>query len=133
MKKLLVFIALAALFSACQKTPDGKWEDNIKLSVKNVQFGPGADSVTITTQGDWWWIDGITFDDSTYCTQADKNYNPETEHYTFARDGYVVEKRDKHTLFVKLGKNTTGKERTLCVSLEAGDYFDGVTVKQTAK
>jgi len=98
-----------------------------------VQFGPGADSVTITTQGDWWWIDGITFDDSTYCTQSDKNYNPETEYYTFARDGYVVEKRDKHTLFVKLGKNTTGKERILSVLLEAGDYFDGVTVKQAAR
>ncbi len=133
MKKLLVLLAWMALFSACHKTPDGKWEDIIKLSVKNVQFGSDADSVIVTAQGDWWWIDGITFNDSTFCTQADENYKPETEHYTFARNGYVVEKRDKHTLFVKLDKNSTGKERTLSVSLEAGDYFDGVTVKQAAK
>ena len=133
MKKLFFLFVAVVLLSSCHKDIKGVWKDNINLSVKNVVFGPQADSVTITTGGSWWWIDGITFNDSSYCTQLDKNYNPEMDRYTFKQADYVVEKRDKQTLFAKLDKNTTGKDRTLIISLQAGDYFDCVTIKQSAK
>jgi hypothetical protein len=42
----------------------------------------------------------------------------------------LIERRDKNTLFIKLEANNTEKERVMNITLEAGDYFDYVTIKQ---
>ena len=59
---------LISLFSSCsdKEDPDGKWDDNIKLSTKSAEFSAGADSITITTEGTWWWINYITVNSKTY-------------------------------------------------------------------
>lgn len=44
----------------------------------------------------------------------------------------MVERRDKNTLFMKLNDNNTAKERVMTITLEAGDYFDYVTIKQSS-
>lgn len=53
----LFFVFIIALF-ACSKK-DGDWDDNIKLSTKDVAFSALGDSVTVTTGGAWWWISDV--------------------------------------------------------------------------
>jgi hypothetical protein len=134
MNKLILLLLSIILISSCNKEePIGKWDDIIKLSTKNVEFGVKPDSVIITTEGDWWWIDGISLDDSTYSYYNNENVNLESDSYIITETNFVVERRDKHTLFIKLDENITGKERVMIIGLEAGDYFDSVTIKQSAK
>ena len=134
MNKLILFLLGIILISSCNKEePIGKWEDNIKLSTKNVAFEVKSDSVIITTEGDWWWIDGISLNDSTYSYYNNENVNLESDSYIITETNFVVERRDKHTLFIKLDENLTGKERVMIIGLEAGDYFDNVKIKQSAK
>lgn len=133
MNKAVILLLSIFLISSCtNKDPLGQWDDNILLSTKSVEFGAGADSTIITTGGDWWWIDGISFNDSTYQYYGSEEVDLESDSYTIAEEGFVVERRDKNTLFIKLDKNETGEERSMGISLEAGDYFDYVNVTQAA-
>jgi hypothetical protein len=139
MKKLVIIFLSIVLISSCEKDSieddsiAGNWEDNIKLSTKNVEFGVNADSVLITTEGNWWWVDEIHFNDSSYNYYNDENINLESTSYTIRADNFIVERRNKNTLFIKLDKNITGEERELIVGIAAGNYFDDVIVKQSAQ
>jgi hypothetical protein len=116
-------IVLLIMLASC-----GGWADNIKLSIKNVEFRAEGDSVIVTTKGDWWWVTGISVDDTNY-------YNFEgidvlSNNYRIAKDCFVVERQDKNTLFIKLDANPLSTDRIVRVELEAGDYFDRVTITQ---
>jgi len=134
MKKTMILVIGMFILISCKdkENPIGKWDDNIKLSTKSVELTAQADSVTITTQGDWWWIDGISFQDSTYSYYNREDINLESDAYSIQEDAFTVERRDKNTLFVRLKENNTGAERTMNIGLEAGDYFDHVSIKQAA-
>lgn len=137
MKKVIVLILSVFLMTSCSDKEEkeeliGIWDDNIKLSTKNVDFSSEKDSVIITTEGDWWWIDGITFEDSIYTYYGREDINLESEVYTINEDHFVVERRDKNTLFIQLDENSTGIERIMNITLEAGDYFDYLQIKQSA-
>ncbi len=80
------------------------------------------------TKGSWWWIVEISLDDS---TKLDfEGINILSDQYNIASNGYVVERRDSNTLFVSLEANPKKTLRILKIFLEAGDYFDGVTISQ---
>lgn len=132
MKKIMIlFLGLLILSSCSDKEEiDGKWDDNIKLSTKNVELTSKIDSVTITTEGDWWWIDAVSFEDSTYSYYGREDINLESDAYSISEEQFLIERRDKNTLFIKLEENNTGKERVMNITFEAGDYFDYVTIKQ---
>jgi hypothetical protein len=135
MNKSIIIVLSAFLIVACSKSKDepiGKWDDIIKLSTKNVEFSANADSVKITTKGDWWWINAIGMGDKIYTLYNREDINLESNSYVIKEDCFVVAKIDKNTIFVKMSKNETGNERILKISLEAGDYFDGLSVKQAA-
>jgi hypothetical protein len=125
-----VAVLMAILCSSCILIFDGKWDDNIKLSDKSVEFGSAADSTIITTQGTTWWIVGISVNDTNYYGW---NINPQSTSYTIREDCVTVSRRDAHTLFLKLEANRTGYHRTVRISLEAGDYFDSVTINQKSR
>ena len=112
--------------------PLGIWDDNIILSTKNVDFLSSADSIVITTEGDGWWIDGISFQDNRYSYYDSSDVNMELESYSIIEDCFKVERRDKNTLFVKLEDNVSGSERVMTITLEAGDYFDYVNIIQAS-
>jgi hypothetical protein len=132
-KAMILFVSIFVIISCSDKEdPIGQWDDNIKLSTKNVDFAVNTDSVTISTEGSWWWIDGISFEDSTYMYYLREDINLESDSYLIKENDFVVERRDKNTLFVKIFENNTGKERTLTITLEAGDYFDRVYINQAA-
>lgn len=132
MKKIMILIASIFILTSCsdKEDPIGIWDDNIKLSTKNVDFDAKTDSVTITTEGDWWWIDAITFEDSTYSYYGREDINLESDSYSIIEEQFLVERRDKNTLFVKINENNTGEERIMNITFEAGNYFDYVNIKQ---
>ena len=136
MKKTIYFICLALagiMLTSCfdKVIPLGQWDDNIKLSTKSVNFSAATDSVTIKTKGSWWWISDIAVDTQHYYGFA--GVDVQAESYSIKRDCFVVERRDKNTLFIRVDANPLNVKRIIRVELEAGDYFDGVTITQKAK
>ncbi len=109
--------------------PLGKWSDNIHLSQKSADFNAEGDSIVITTGGDWWWVVGITINDSSYYDFM-QEIDVTTEQYTIQEDCFVVERRNKNTLFIKMDANPERKIRVMKVELEAGDYFTRVFINQ---
>ena len=109
----------------------GKWHDNIKLSTKAVEFGANTDSVTITTKGDSWWVTDVTVNNERF--NVFESINTGSEKYSIKKDCFVVERRDKNTLFIKVDSNTLNVKRIITIGLEAGDYFDRVKIAQPPK
>jgi len=128
MKKVLILVIAGILFNAC-----GKWSDNIHLSVKNATFRAEADSIIITTKGTSWWIDNVRIDNTSYSYYNNDSINLLGDSYILKDDCFIVEKRDRTTIFVKLDANTTGNEKYMTITFEAGDYFDYVHIKQLAE
>jgi hypothetical protein len=131
MKKIINFILMIILIIvlySCAK-PKGIWDDNIHLSTKTSEFSASGDSITIKTGGSWWWITGISVDGTNYgCTRADL----QADNYSIKQDCFDVKHRDKNTLFIKVVANPNNVPRNITVGLQAGDYFDRVTITQKA-
>lgn len=126
----LVIIFAITLFS-CSKInqrKEGDWDDNIHLSTKTVEFNATNDSVTIKTEGSWWWVSDISVDSNSYFGFS--GIDLQADNYKIKQDCFVVERRDKNTLFIKVEANPNNVKRIISVGLEAGDYFDRVTVTQ---
>lgn len=110
--------------------PDGLWDDNIKLSQKEVQFTAAQNSITITTEGEWWWIHQISmnrslnFDISRIDTTSKNFVIDETE--------FKIERKNATEIHIEMTRNQTGAERVLLIGLEAGDYFDRIEITQSA-
>jgi|SRR5665647_48564 len=133
MKRILSFILLIVFITtiySCSKEI-GKWDDNIKLSTKNVEFSALSDSVKITTGGSWWWVSDVSVNSDWF--YGFKDINLEADSYIIKQDCFVVERRDKNTLFIKVDENPLNVQRIITVGLEAGDYFDRVTITQKPK
>ncbi len=109
----------------------GKWDDIIKLSTKDAKFQANADSTIITTKGDWWWITDISVDNEYFYNFEDINF--ESNNYSIKQNCFVVERRDKNTLFIKIDSNTLPSQRIITIGLEAGDYFDRIVITQAAQ
>ncbi len=134
MQKIVILILAIFIFFSCsdKKDLDGDWSDNIKLSTKNVDFTALTDSVTITTEGEGWWIEGICFTDSTYSYNNQDDINLASDSFSIKEDAFTIERRDATTLFVKINENHSGMERIMSITFEYGDYFDHVTITQDA-
>ena len=71
MERLRSFGLLSCLFLlvACGNSEDdvdGKWDDNIKLSQKEVSVSGDSNTIDITTEGTGWWIAEIFLDNKNY-------------------------------------------------------------------
>lgn len=134
LSKLISLLTLILIISSCTNTekekPIGKWDDIIKLSTKNVEFDANQNSVTITTEGDWWWVVEVSVNGEEYGIPDDIKL--ESESYIIEQDCFMVEKKDKNTLYIEIDENLSNTERTIIVTLEAGNYFDNVIIKQSA-
>ncbi len=130
---LLIVGSTFLLFSCSDKEdPIGKWDDIIKLSEKEVDFSAATDSVTITTQGTWWWVHSISLNGASYLYYDAPGIDLESDSYTIEEGEFTVERRNATTLFVKMNANTSNEERVLDITLEAGNYFDRVCIRQAA-
>jgi hypothetical protein len=109
---------------------DGDWDDCIKLSRKNLTFEATADSAVITTVGQWWWVTDVSVNNVYFC--GFEGVETDSEHYVIRQDCFTIERRDAHTLFIKLDANLLSSPRSISVGLQAGDYFDRVSITQKA-
>jgi len=133
MKRILLFnlfIILVITFYSCSDDK-GKWSDNIHLSVKAVEFSAFGDSTIIKTEGSSWWISDVSVDTSYYYNFHGVDLL--ADNYIIKQDCFVIEKRDKNTLFIKTAANPLNVKRIITVGFEAGDYFDRVTITQKSK
>ncbi|MDX1828619.1 MAG: hypothetical protein R3342_03640 [Lutibacter sp.] len=134
--KLNIFylITLSLFIYSCSNSnndrPIGQWDDNIKLSIKDVTFKSTSDSIIITTEGDWWWVIGISINNENF--EDFGGIDVTSDNYTIEQNGILIEKRDKNTLFIQADENPLNIERKIIVQLEAGDYFDRVIITQNA-
>jgi len=130
MKRLLylnILVIFTFSLSSCI-TRMGGWDDNIHLSTRTVNFSSAGDSVIIKTKGTWWWVSDISVDSTHFYNF--KDINLESDQYIIKDACFIVERRDKNTLFIKVEANPLNVKRIVTVGLEAGDYFDRVTVNQ---
>jgi hypothetical protein len=112
---------------SCTRT-EGKWNDIIKLSTKQATFQANGDSIEILTKGDWWWITDVSVNNNWFYNF--QNINREDDSYKIIQDCFDVERRNKKSLFIKVDTNKSNTQRIITVGLEAGDYFDRVTITQ---
>ncbi len=132
MKKVIIlFLGLLTIYSCSNSkdTPIGLWPDIIKLSQKKAQFTAENNSIVITTEGEWWWIDEISlnensnFDLSAIDTTAKNFIIDETE--------FKIERKNTTEIHIEMTKNQTGSERILIIGLGAGDYHDRIIITQS--
>lgn len=131
MKNILAIIILIVSiisFYSCTKDKEGDWQDNIKLSTKSAEFSASGDSIIIKTGGNWWWISDISVDSTWY--YGFKGVDLQADSYSIKQDCFDVEHRDKNTLFIKVEANPKKLKRIISIGLQAGDYFDRVTIVQ---
>jgi hypothetical protein len=124
-----IFLLIVALYS-CSK-PKGIWDDNIHLSARTAELSAAGDSITLKTEGSWWWVSDISVDSTWYYGFTDIYLQADS--YIIKQDCFDVEHRDKQTLFIKVASNPDTVKRIITVGLEAGDFHDRVTITQKAK
>ena len=146
MLKGLLFILPFFLFISCsdEAIAPGKQDDTIKLSTKSIQFGAGADSAFVITEGDSWKINNIEID-NLYLPKDSMIIDTIPEHWTAGMEvlldtQYVIkgvetdwiniEKRNDSQLFFYVQPNLTNKERTALVGVSDRNYFDRIKVTQ---
>lgn len=129
-RALSAFVLLILVCCSCSnQRKDGDWDDNIFLSAKTATFSANGDSTTITTLGTGWWFNSVSINDRhigfDYIGQSNNYFKIQT-------DSCLIERKNQKTLFIRLNKNKYKLERKLRISLQAGDYFDGITITQKA-
>lgn len=129
MKKLLLLLSLFMIFSCSKETPIGIWDDNIKLSQKEVEFDANENAITITTEGEWWWIVDVRFN-GTNIILGDLNTTLDT--YVIEEIEFKIERKSATEIYISMSENLGGTDRELLIELEAGDYFDHIRVTQSA-
>ena len=153
---ILIFAATLPLITSCESNEVvGKWKDAIKLSTNKASFGSAADSVVITSKGTWWWFTEIRTNSNIYYPIREEggNDNPSSWYvkdrsdtltykipgilkdaeYTINDDFFDIKKIGLNRLIIKLNANETSADRYVMIDLEAGDYFETVTILQSGK
>lgn len=154
--KRLLYIALFCMpfiISCKSDLKEGKWGDIIKFNTKEASFGVDGGTKIITSKGDWWWIlpsisvgkDYISLENNPdieiemgkakgwdnpnviYDEGADMEIKKITgEWYTITKDTYK-------SLIIETKPNETALPRSFVLHIEAGNYFDYITVSQSSK
>jgi len=109
----------------------GRWSDNIKLSTKSAEFSGLGDSIVVTTKGTTWWLSEITIDSTEFYDF--KSIDIHADNFLIKHDCVTFQRRNRSTMFIKLDPNPLPVNRIVIIGLEAGDYFDRVTIKQKPK
>ncbi|PCH74874.1 MAG: hypothetical protein COB98_09710 [Flavobacteriaceae bacterium] len=130
MYKNIILLLILLLNVCCSDSKDGGWDDNIKLSQKEFQFDKLENSAVITTEGGSWWISGIFFKDGE--TFDLSNIDTTSDNFTITEPNFTLVRLSAKEIFIQLSENTTGSERTFIIGLQAGNYFDGITITQLA-
>lgn len=125
----IISILFLSLLSCQSDEPVGKWGDVIKLSEKEVSFTAESNSVLVTTIGTWWWIVGIELNDDWSYDISD--IDTTKENFLIEETEFIVERRNANEIHISMTENQSEMERTLLISLQAGNYFDRIKIIQS--
>ena len=126
---LVVILVLSLLMSCTKSEPEGLWKDNIKLSQKEIEISGQNNSLLITTQGRWWWIGEIKLNEN-HIDYSEINTTQNS--FIIETPEIKIERKNTTEIHINMSKNTTGSNRVLYISLQAGDYFDHIKITQLA-
>jgi hypothetical protein len=128
-KNFSIFILgiLFITFLSCSKNEDGKWDDNIKLSTKLVEFTSNENLVTITTETNSWWLDGIAYKGNQIDLQQ---INQTSQNFIVENPDFRIERINGNIIKIKMNENSTNAERIINIALQNGNYFDRIKVIQ---
>ena len=128
MKNILTLTVFFIAILSCSDSKDGYWDDNIKLSQKEVQFSSEQNISEISTEGTGWWIGEISMDGAL----LDLNGVDTTkENFTIEETEFSIERKNATEIHIKMKQNQTELERVLSIGLQAGNYFDGIKITQS--
>ena len=126
---LLVYVFSIITFISCSNNQDGKWDDNIKLSTKKVTFNSNENTAIVTTGRTNWWLEGITLN-GTYLDL--QQIDGTSQNFIVTHSDFTIERINGNAIKITMNENTTNAERILIISLQNGNYFDGIKVTQEA-
>tara|TARA_R110001606_G_scaffold20754_7_gene74018 strand:+ start:150 stop:542 length:393 start_codon:yes stop_codon:yes gene_type:complete len=128
MKKNIILILLLLTILSCSDSKDGDWDDNIKLSQKEVRFSSGQNIAAISTQGTGWWISEISMDGELIELNG---VDTTKENFTIEGTEFTFERKNSKEIYISMKQNQTELERVLSIGLQAGNYFDGIKITQS--
>ena len=102
----LSFVLLLFVFISCSDDVVGKGTDTIGLETKEVFFKSSKDSIYRTHSLNVQVIEG---------------------------GGLYVEKTGRKSIFIRIDSNLTGLERRFTTVIQAGNYYNTITIIQKAK
>ena len=73
---------------------------------------------------------GVLVNGKDFITAQDQNIDPTQDSYTFQGEWFTVEKKNKTTLNITMDENRGETERKIIIHLQAGNYFDRVSITQ---
>ncbi|MCG1036887.1 hypothetical protein [Polaribacter sargassicola] len=129
--KILVSLFIVFINFSCNNkdVPDGIWSDNIKLSAKDVTLSSNTDSIIINTEGEWWWIDEITWNGNLVTFDE---IDTSSKDFIIEETEFSIERKNATEIHIKMTENETNSEKILFIGLQAGNYFDSIIVTQSA-
>lgn len=130
---IVIISILVSLYSCKHENEDpvGLSENHIQLSEKEFTLESKASSVTITTQDDYWWITEVTVDDKNY--YYDDFIGSDSAPYSVEKDDISINRSNLRTLNISVKNNQNTSERITKIIVQAGNYFDTITITQQAK
>ena len=151
MKKLMYLLFFAMFVFACENGPEQNCEeeqeckevlvgfciyDPIQPSLTEYHFEAEGGSITITTQGYWWfsgfyWTDFNWFDAE--ITTDPEDFPGEGEIFKIETEWFAVSKEDRNTILVEVQPNTTGNERWIGIFLHVIKCHLDITITQSAE
>jgi hypothetical protein len=127
---ILIIGIIFITFFSCSKNEDGKWDDNIKLSTRLVEFNSNENLTTITTETNSWWLDGIAFNGNQIDLQQ---INQTSQNFIVENSDFTIERVNGNVIKIKMKENLTSIERIINIALQNGNYFDGIKIIQKGK
>ncbi|CAL2086402.1 conserved exported hypothetical protein [Tenacibaculum dicentrarchi] len=124
----LLILMISTITSCESENSIGLWEDNIKLSEKQVEFSSNKNSIVINTEGKWWWVHEVSLD-------RNSNFNinkidTSANNFIIEETEFRIERKNTTEIHIQMTKNKTNSERILLIDLESGNYFDRIEIIQ---
>jgi hypothetical protein len=130
MKKIIALTVFFLIVLSCSDSKDGDWDDNIKLSQKEVQFSSAQNNVEISTEGTGWWIVEVSLDGELFDLNG---IDTTKENFTIEETEFSIKRKNSTEVFISMQQNPTESVRVLKIGLQSGNYFDGIKITQSGK
>lgn len=128
MKQIIVLTVFLLVVLSCSDSKDGDWDDNIKLSQKEVQFSSTQNNIEILTEGTGWWIGEVSMNGESFDLNG---IDTTKENFTIEQTEFSIERKNSTEVYISMQQNQSETERVLLIGLQAGNYFDGIKVTQS--